>query len=446
MSLLYHPSVYDDAHPVESYWEATAPPPPPAAPLSGDASCDVAVVGGGYTGLSTALHLARDYGIDVRVLEAGHLGWGASGRNGGFCCLAATKLSVKAMIARYGLDETKRFYAAQVEAIELVRALAGDEAIDYARQGDAIFDVAHRPEAFPELRDTAEAYSTLFGIETRVHSKEEFLAIGHGGTEQFGAMEARVGFGLHPLKFARGLATAALRRGAVLHPHSRVLDWTQDRGAHRLATAGGTLRAKRVVLASNGYTRDRINPAFDGRMIPALSNVLVTRPLSDAELAAQSWRTENPIVNSRNLLFYYRLLPDRRILFGARGDTVGTPQAASHMRAWLTRRLGELFPAWKDVEIDYFWRGLVCVTPKLSPSVGRLEDDPSVWYGFGYHGTGVNTAPWAGMTLARLIAGSNRDVGSIPAPLAGLPRRLPLAALRLWLLRAVYLYYRWNDK
>ena len=125
--------MYEASAPVPSYWEATAPVDQTGyRPLEGEQSCDLAVIGGGYTGLSLALHLARDYGIDVRVLEAGHVGWGASGRNGGFCCLSATKMSIEQLISRFGLDETKRFYAAQLEGVDLVRALEDEEGIDYA--------------------------------------------------------------------------------------------------------------------------------------------------------------------------------------------------------------------------------------------------------------------------------------------------------------------------
>ncbi len=447
MKALYHPGIYDAGRPVASYWEATAPPPEPGdRPLAGDHTCDVAVIGGGYTGLSTALHLARDHGVEVHLLESGRIGWGASGRNGGFCCLPATKLSIKQLIARYGLEETKRFYAAQLEGMELVRSLGEEEQIDFDRQGGGNLEVAHRPSAFAELEARAETLTRMFGIETRLFSREEFRAVGHDSTEQFGAMLMAVGFALHPLKFAAGLGRAAARHGAVLHPRSEVLDWSRDcEGRHVLTTAGGRLIARRVVMATNGFTQEGLHPAFDARLLPALSNIITTRPLTAEELAAQSWHTENPICNTRDLLFYYRLLPDRCLLFGARGDTTGRPADGEKMKRWMVRRLGEVFPAWRGVEITHFWRGLVCVTRKLSPSVGRLEEDPSVWYGYGYHANGVNTAPWTGMMLARMIAGNNRGIAALPAAMTGPPPRFPLAALRLWLLRGAFLYYRLTD-
>lgn len=444
--LLFHPSIYDDRRPAQSYWEATAPPPDPAwLPLAGEERCDVAVIGGGFTGLSAALHLARDHDVDVRVLESGPMGWGASGRNGGFCCLPATKLSIREMIDRYGLEETQRFYAAQLEGMELVRALAEDESIACDRRGDGNLIVAHKPSRLRELHEEAEALSRYFGIRTRVYNKIEFAEAGHDSTEQFGALHMAAGFALHPLKFALGLAQAAARRGAVLHPHSRVLEWTRSGGEHRLATAGGVLRASRVVIATNGFTREGLHPALDGRLLPAISNVVTTRPLSAEELERQRWKTENPICNTRTLLFYYRMLPDRSFLFGARGCTTGRPEDAARMRAWMIRRLHAVFPGWREVPITHFWRGLVCLSRKLTPSIGRLEDDASVWYGFGYHANGVNTAPWAGMRIARWIAGAGDAGQALPAAMRGLPERFPLPARRLWALRGAYLYYRVQD-
>ena len=444
---LYHDAIYDFERPVPSYWEATAPPPDTSlAPLSGEASCDVAIIGGGYTGLSAALHLVRDHGIEARVLEAGKIAWGASGRNGGFCCLAASKMSLTAMIARYGLEETKRFYAAQLEGMELLEALARDEGIDFDRQGDGNLEVAHRPAAFAGLKDYGDQLTRHFGIKTSIYSREAFREFGFDSTEQFGALHMAAGFALHPLKLAHGLAAAAKRRGAVLHPGSEVLDWQRDgKGRQVLTTAGGRLSARRVILATNGFLREGLHPGFDRRLLPVLSNIVRTRPLSEGELAAQSWQTENPICNTRNLLFYFRLLPDRSFLIGARGDVTGHPVEGGKMRAWLTRRIGQVFPAWRDVETTHFWRGLVCITRKLAPSMGRLEGDPDVWYAYGYHANGVNTAPWCGMKLARMIAGNEGPEQALPAVFRGAAPTFPFAGLRRWYLRGAYLGYKIGD-
>ena len=187
-SRLYDPAMYDFRAPVESYWEASLPGPERLAPLTGEQSCDVAVIGGGFTGLSAALHLARDFGVDVRVLEAGHVGWGASGRNGGFCSMAPTKLGTKQLILRYGLEAAKAFFDAQKDGLELALALEKDEGIDFDRQGDGVFVVAHHPSRLEELRTEAALLSGQFGFETEVLPPEAFRRVGHAGTEAFGAL------------------------------------------------------------------------------------------------------------------------------------------------------------------------------------------------------------------------------------------------------------------
>jgi glycine/D-amino acid oxidase-like deaminating enzyme len=442
---VFDEQVYDPRIAPDSHWAATHTP---AAhpPLSGDVAVEVAVVGGGFTGLSTALHLARDHGITATVVDAAPIGWGASGRNGGFVSIGGTKLALAKMDARYGAAASDRYWRAQMEAVELVRALLVSEGIDAEPQGDASYEVAHHPSLVADLVDWADIARRRFGFVTRFLDAADFRAIGHGGTEQFGAAEIRGPFAIHPMKFVDGLAAAAVRRGARVHGQTPVVRWTKDRGEHLLATPGGTVRARTVVLATNGYTPDGLYPAFTNRTVPALSNILVTRPLTDAERTAESWVTGCPVSNTRDLLFYYRLLPDSCFLFGARGGTSGSPEENAAMRAWLSRRLGEVFPAWRGVEIDRFWNGLVCLTGRLTPAVDRLESDPTVLYAFGYHGNGVNTAPWAGARIAAAIAAGGRARPEVPEPMRGLPAGLVHPLVRRIGLKAAYAWYGWSDR
>ena len=291
----------------------------------------------------------------------------------------------------------------------------------------------------------ALTYRDLFGIPVDVLDRDAFAEIGHDSTEQFGAAHVRVGFGLHPLKFLSGLAEAARRRGANLHPYSYVVRWERQGAEHVLHTAGGCLVARQVVVAANGFLRDRLHPWLAGRFIPIVSNILVTRPLSPPELEAQNWRTGNPLANTRHLLFYYRMLPDKSFLFGARGDLTGSPDGGMAMKAWLVQRMGEVFPAWRDVAPAYFWRGLVCMTPRLTPVIGTIPDDASVWAAYGYHGDGVSGAPWAGRAVARAIAGVESLQEAVPQAIVGLPRRLPGGPFRRWLTAGAYAYYRWVE-
>jgi glycine/D-amino acid oxidase-like deaminating enzyme len=203
---------------------------------------------------------------------------------------------------------------------------------------------------------------------------------------------------------------------------------------HRLTTQTGSLRARRVIVAGNGYLPEELSPELAGRTMPILSNIIVTRPLSAGELAAQGWRTASPASNTRAHLSYFRLLPGNRLLFGGRGDTTGRPADGAAMRQRLTQRLRALFPAWHDVEIAHSWRGFIAATTRLTPALGELPDDPSVSFAFGCHGNGIAFMTWAGKALAERIAGT---VCPLPAPLNGLPRRFPMPSTRVWQLRAM---------
>lgn len=450
MKRLFHPSLYqfDQAQP--SYWEASAGESPLAEEkLDGTHSCDVAIIGGGYSGLSAALHLARDYDVDVGLLEAGHIGWGASGRNGGFCTMGSTKLSLASQLKKFGIEETRAFHQSQADAVNLVRALGEDEAIDFLPQGNGEYIVADSDAHFAAMQKEAEIEKDLLGLDISVHDQAEFREIGYDSPHQHGALAHRPSFGLHPLRYARGLAAAARRRGARIHSRSEVLSWRKQDGDHILETAGGSLRAKQVILTGNGFMPEHLHRGVEGRPLPLQSAIVVTQPMSADELRRRSWFTENPTINSRHMFFYYRVLSGGRFMFGGRANHVGDPQGAEAAYAGLKRSIAEMWPQFADLEYTHQWRGLVCFAMNYRPSIGRMPEDPSVYFAYGYHGNGVNSATWSGRELAKWLAGPESASGvlpkHLPALVRGRPPRFPLARLRRQYLRLGLGFYRLRD-
>ena len=448
---LYDDAMYRFGHAEASYWEATAASGEfVAEPLGEDDTCDVAIIGGGYTGLSAAYHLCRDQDLDVRVLEAGHFGWGASGRNGGFCVVGGEAVGAETMVRRYGLDDARHYYRAQVEAVQLVSDLIEAEQIDAERHGDSEVAIACSPTGFQRLKKHAEFQFRKLGLDTSVLSREQMKERHFDSPLQHGAAIVRPAFALHPLKYALGLAAAARRQGARLHALSEVSGWSKDGDRHLLSTAGGTLRAGNVIVATNGFTPEHLDGRLYGRTLPFISAIVATRPMTSGELEAHAWQTHSPSITSLNLLNYFRVLPDGRLLFGGRGSADGSAASAERNYDRLIARLHEVFPAWKNVDIEYRWHGLICMTRRLVPSLGRFNDDPSVLFGFGFHGNGVNTATWTGRQLARWLADGRHKVDGapdwLPRVVQGMSGRFPLPRLRLKAIQAAIAWRRFLDR
>jgi glycine/D-amino acid oxidase-like deaminating enzyme len=437
------PTVPGQPH-VDSYWAATAGAElADTPPISADCDVDIAIIGGGYTGLSTALHLGRKFGLTSHVLEANQIGWGCSGRNGGFATLGIGKTSMEGWIAKWGEAEARRVFDQSRDAVRLVRRLLEEEAIDAEATPDGNLELAHLPNRMRGLEHDQRFMQTKFGVRAQLLDKAEVERSFLVSRECHGALLYEEGFALHALKYARGLARAAQKAGAKLHSGSPVQGWSRDGQRHVLTTPGGKVRARQVVIAGNGYTGDRLHPAIDGRLLPALSNIIVTRPLSEAERRQLNWSTTLPISDSRNLLFYYRLLPDHRILFGARGGIEDTPASRGAHKAWLQRRLADMFPSLAGIEVTHFWNGWVCVPFDKSPHVNSVEDG-SVHYALGYVGTGVALATYCGLLLAHRLAG---DDSLQPSPLLAKPLpRFPFPALRRVYQRAMYALFELQDR
>ncbi|CAF0745135.1 unnamed protein product [Didymodactylos carnosus] len=455
---IYNSYQYDTSRQVESLWEMEyRRPTDKHLPLSPgeQVDCKVAIIGAGYTGLSCALHLVRDYqikGNDLRVFDAGReLGWGASGRNGGFCCMGATHLSSKQMIQQYGLKETQKWMKLQVDAVKLVRSLIEKYQIDAELTGDSIVCVAHSSKSYKSFEQEAQELQQLFSIPCTLYPQYN-----HG---MYGALKVHVGFGLNPLKYLNGLAEVCQKQyGVKIHQRSQIIKWDKrNKHHHRLYTdTGACIQAEKVVIAANGYMPESLHSSLVGRIMPVLSNIIVTRALTSDELMKYGKDLINPHYTSRHLLNYYRLLPDsNRFLFGGRGDTYGDVEHGEIMKKQLLKQFHDLFPLWANqVKITHYWSGLVCFTRNFGPSFGYLNgNDKSVWYSFGYHANGVNTATYAGKQLAKyLTLATQSDVKSylfndLPHLLVknGLPPKIPFSQFRLWYLRVILVFYRLLD-
>jgi gamma-glutamylputrescine oxidase len=430
-----------------SYWADTAGPEPSGVPtLAGDRRADVVVVGGGYTGLAAAYRLAGTHGLDTTVLEANRIGWGASGRNGGFALITMGKVALDERVRRWGLDAARRSIALGVEAVETVRDFITREHIACDVQPDGSFLVAHRAHLAVLLKERARLYRETLGYAgveylDRARLEREGLL---RGREAHGALRTRDAFGLHPMKYVRGLAAAAMRRGATLCERSPVVQWRRQGGEHLLVTPTATVRARQVVMATNGYTPEGLHPFFRGRVLPATSNIIVTRPLSDAEWREAGMLTTQVYSDTRHLLFYWRRLPDDRLLFGGRAGVLNTPRGLRRRRRRLEAALATKWPGLRGVGSEYFWHGRVGLSWDLNPHVGTVDGDPSVAYAMAYLGSGVAMATYCGGLAADLVAGKDvpRDT---PLTAAGLTR-YPLAALRPTYLAGAYAVYTVKDR
>jgi len=407
------------------WWDATI-----AAPnwprQRGGLQVDVAIMGGGFTGVSAALHLAQS-GVSVAVLEAETPGWGASGRNGGFCCLGGSMLEPVAMARRYGQSATQAYQQSEQSAVALVSELLTRHQIDADMHSSGETQLAHSRRAMERLRKQHDGTGIL-------HEADELPGLGLGDTFHGGYTDP-VGFGLNPRKYLFGLARAAADAGAKLFQKSAVREIKRIGSGYHLNTPGGQVNADLVLICTNGYSSEDLPDWMASRYMPAQSSVMVTRPLEDAELQAQSWTSDQMCYDTRNLLHYFRLMPDRRFLFGMRGGLRSSPRSDIAIARQTRKHFVRMFPAWAYVETTHTWSGMVCLTRPLTPFVGRVPGRSGIFAAFAYHGNGVAMGTYCGRAVARLALGQDAE---LPAPVTSAPDRFPLGRFRRALMRPAY--------
>ncbi len=391
-----------------SFYAATAKGQINFSSLDSDARADVCIIGGGYTGLSAALHLS-ERGYSVVLIEAHKVGWGASGRNGGQLH-SAQRREQSTLEKWFGKKHAHQLFDLGEEAKALVKGLIKKHEIDCDWQ-EGLIHAIHKRRYLDDMAREIDLLQREYMVRDVTRLSRDEIAAALGTNAYFGGWREQSAGHLHPLNYALGLARAAHFAGARIYENTAALS-VSTAGSPRVTTQKGTINAEHIILAGNGYLHG-IDDDTESRVMPLHNFILTTEPLGAR--AASLIPNREAAADSRFVVYYWRLTKDNRLLFGG-GETYGTafPQ---DIKAFVRPHMLKLYPELADVRIDYAWGGTLAVTMKRLPYLRRLR--PGLYTACGYSGQGVGTATFAGKLLAEAIAGESErfDVFSkLPAP------------------------------
>ena len=384
------------------------------APLAEPATTNVAIIGGGYTGLSAALHLA-EAGIDVRLFEANRIGWGASGRNGGQLH-SGQRRDQDWLEHNLGRDDAHRLWRLAEEAKALTKNLIRRHGIA-CNWRDGLIDTVHKQRLVGEEMAYVEKLRNEYGYAPVEWLDRDQLAAAIGTDVYFGGRRDMGAGHLDPLRFAQGLARAAAAAGAIIHEGTRATGVTGNATSGfrvGLLTEQGsaTVSADVVILAGNGYL-DGIDAATEAAVMPIDNYILATEPIGAGRSGGLIPNGE-AVSDSRFVVYYFRPTHDGRLVFGG-GETYSRT-APADLADFVRRHLTRIYPRLANVGIDFAWGGTLAITLKRLPFIRRTR--PGLYAAAGYSGQGVALAPFAGKVLAEAIAGDT-----------GAPRHLRGASL-----------------
>ena len=394
-------------------------------------SVDCVIVGGGMTGISAAYHMASE-GLKVALLERENLGWGASSRNGGMA-VPGIKHKVSPLFKQHGLEATRRMFNASFESVELLKRLIAEKEIDCDLQETGSFAAAYRPSHYESLERWHRTLADEFGHPTRLvppeRMKEEL-----GTDRYYGGLVDESSIGVHPRKFVLGMMRCADEAGAGLHEKAAAEDIQRTADGFEVRTARGSLRAKEVLIATNGYTGN-LTPQLRRRVFPLGSYIMVTEPMDEA-LADRIIPNRRMIYDTKNVLFYFRILPDNRMMFGGRVSFTRTNSQKSGRL--LREGMLELFPELDQLRVDYSWGGFLGMSFDRMAHTGKMD---GMHYSLGYSGRGFSMAAYLGMKMADIIAGKGDST-----PFSDLEfKTMFLYRKRPWFMPLAGAYYRFKD-
>jgi gamma-glutamylputrescine oxidase len=413
-----------------SYFRLTAPDVPHFPPLDGSRRADVCVVGGGYTGLSAALHLA-ELGSNVVLVEASSVAGGASGRNGGQIH-SGQRRDVLWLERRFGFDRAKALWDTAESAKALVRGLIDRFGIACDLR-DGVIEALHKPALVREWAELIEALHGRYGYH-QASLLDRAGTIAALGSERFhGAMLDRGGGHLDPYRFAVGLARAAAGLGATLHEETPALSLKSENGRPVVRTAHGDIRAERVIVATDGRS-GAFEQITRRSMVGINSFIVATEPLG--AVGETILPGGESAADSRFVVRYWRKTPDGRLVFGGGESNAG--RFPSDVAGFVRPHLAEIYPKLANVPVASGWGGVVSVTVPRLPYARQIA--PDVWAAGGYSGQGVALAPFLGKLLADAVTG-DRDPIKV---FADLP--MPALPLATWLRRTLVTLAIWRGR
>ena len=424
-------------HPLEkSLWYDTAAPAPETHPLDGDQQADVVVIGGGYTGLSTALHLAQR-GVEVTVIEAEQAGYGGSGRNASHCSptfLHHTPAEVEELL---GPTFGPRMVRLQVNAAQLVFGLIERYDIDCEAAQNGLITAAHTPSALPLIEDKCAQYTAL-GKDCRILSKDETAEL-TGSDKYHGAWLHPEAGHLNPLGYARGLARAALKEGAKIYTATPVTALKPAGTKWRAERATGSVTAEKVVVATNAYSGD-LWPKLDEQFFRLVAFNVASEPLTE-NVRRTVLPENNNVIDTRHDTHFYKLDKDGRIVTGS---VVNWQRGREAQRSWpvLARRINYLFPQIGDLAWSHLWHGYIAMAPQMMPKL--YSPAPGVTAAFGFSGRGVPTGTAVGTVLADWASGTPE--GELAMPFFERERILTRRVLSFAVPNVLGPLYRWQDR
>ena len=358
---------------------------------------DIAIIGSGYTGLCAA-RILRKNGASVTVFERNTIGWGASSRNGGMAT-PGLKQGIQKIYKMYGSKLAHEFWKASVDAIDLIEEIVDEHSIDCDWQRNGHASLATKPSHAPRLKQYGSWLEKKFGhVQNYISGNQIRDEI--GSDAYHGALTDEISGGLHASKYVYGLATTVSNLGVQLCEHTDVLDIEKnDSNYFRLITSKGDVRAKKVIIATNGYT-DRLVPRLKPLIFPVGSYIVVTEPLSE-DLQNIISPKKRMYYDSKWFLNYFRLTPDGRMLWGGRND-LSTDLDLDDSAKRLTRELYSILPDLRDIPITHTWTGKLGITFDLMPHIGEKN---GIYYAFGYGGHGLSIATYLGTEIGLLLSG-----------------------------------------